>query len=261
LTTTRLRLVHWNTVEAAPRAAWLQAAGYVVDAAMFLPEALRELGANPPAAVVIDLTRLPSQGRDVALQLRQYKPTRYLPLIFAGGDPVKVDRIKMLLPDAIYSDWVEMDSALKQALAQPPVIVVVPASVFAGYSGTPLVKKLGIKAKSSVGLINAPADFLTTLGELPDGVLWRDPFSATCGLILWFTRSQGELTGKMAQVKVCVGKDGLWIMWPKKASGIASDLSEKVVRETGLAAGLVDYKISAIDATWSGLRFTVRKPR
>jgi len=253
--------VHWNAAEAAERVAWLQAAGYAADVFSFSPQALRELGANPPAAVIIDLTRLPSQGRDVALQLRQYRPTRYLPLVFAGGDPAKVERIKALLPDAIYSAWEEIDRALALALAHPPQTVVVPDSVFAGYAGTPLVKKLGIKAHATVGLIGAPPDFAKLLGELPVGVSWTDPLGAPCDLILWFARSRGELTGLIARVKASVGKDGLWIMWPKKASRIPSDLSEKVVRATGLTAGLVDYKISAIDATWSGLRFAVRKPR
>jgi CheY-like chemotaxis protein len=255
----RVRLIHWNTAEAAARASLIQAAGFEADFAPFPPIALRELGQNPPAAVIIDLSRLPSQGRDVALHLRQYKPTRYIPLIFTAGDPQKTARIKALLPDAAYTGWGEIAQALKQTLANPPAEVVVHDSVFAGYSGTPLVKKLGIKANGTVGLVAAPTDFLETLGALPNGVQWRDPVNAPCDLLLWFARSRQELIDQIAQIKAWVGKDGVWIIWPKKASGIASDISEKVVREIGLASGLVDYKICAIDATWSGLRFAKRK--
>lgn len=256
----RVRLIHWNTTEAAERASLIQAAGFEAVFAPFPPTAVRELGQNPPAAVIIDLSRLPSQGRDVALQLRLYKPTRYIPLIFIASDPQKTARIKTLLPDATYTGWDEIAQALKQALANPPAEVMVHDSVFAGYSGAPLVKKLGIKANAIVGLVAAPADFVETLSALPDGVLWRDPVNSPCDLLLWFARSRQELIDQIAQIKAWVGKDGVWIIWPKKASGINSDLSEKVVREIGLASGLVDYKICAIDATWSGLRFARRKP-
>lgn len=255
----KVRLIHWNAAEAAEKTALIQATGFEVDFAPFQPSLVRDLGKEPPAAVVIDLSRLPSQGRDVALQLRMYKPTRFIPLIFAAGSPDKTARIKDLLPDATYTSWDDIAGVITQAIANPLTQVVVHDSVFAGYSGTPLVKKLGIKAHALVGLIGAPTDFIEILGSLPDGVQWRDPVDSPCDLLLWFARSSQELTIQMSQVKTYLGKDGLWIIWPKKASGINSDLSEKVVRETGLASGLVDYKICAIDATWSGLRFAPRK--
>jgi CheY-like chemotaxis protein len=256
----RVRLIHWNAAEAAEKASLIQAAGFEVDFTPFQPNAVRGMGQNLPAAVVIDLSRLPSQGRDVALQLRQYKPTRYIPLIFTAGDPGKTAQVKDLLPDATYTGWGEIAQALKQALVNPPADVVVYDSVFAGYSGTPLVKKLGIKANASVGLIAAPAHFVEKLGALPEGIQWHSPVDSPCDLLLWFARSKQELIDQIAQIKAWVGKDGVWIIWPKKTSGISCDLSEKVVRAIGLASGLVDYKICAVDATWSGLRFTKRKP-
>jgi hypothetical protein len=143
----------------------------------------------------------------------------------------------------------------------PPTTVVAYNSVFAGYSGTPLIKKLGIKANAAVGMIGAPQDFVASLGALPEGVQWCEPSGASCDLLLWFAHSHQELIGRIEEIKGYLGKDGIWIIWPKKTSTISCDLSEKVVRETGLASGLVDYKICAIDATWSGLRFTLRKSR
>jgi hypothetical protein len=97
------------------------------------------------------------------------------------------------------------------------------------------------------------------LGPLPEGAeLARDPL-ASHDLTLWFVRSAAELAADVDRERERIGRRGLWICWPKKASGIASDLSESVVRTTGLAHGLVDYKICAVDATWSGLRFARRR--
>ena len=134
-------------------------------------------------------------------------------------------------------------------------------SSLAGYSGTPLPRKLGIKPGYAVALPGAPHDFETTLGELPDRVTLRRRVQGRCDLIVWFVGSRRELRQRVQRYGLKAGPGGLWICWPKKASGVQSDLSERVVRETGLANGLVDYKIAAIDQTWSGLRFTRRKPR
>lgn len=131
----------------------------------------------------------------------------------------------------------------------------------AGYSGTPLPKKLGIKPGFVVGLIDAPPDFEDTLGDdLPSGVTLRRSLRGNRDLTLWFVRSVRDLErriGRMARE----AESGLWIAWPKKSSGWDTDVGESDVRGTGLAAELVDFKICAIDATWSGLRFAVRKDR
>lgn len=257
----RVRLIHWNAAEAEEKAARLRVAGYEVVYDVLNPAAMRELRNAPPDIIVVDLTRLPSQGRDVALQLRQFKATRYVPLVFVGGDQDKVERIKQLLPDAIYSTWERIRSALKQAIAHPPTGGVIPRSSFAAYVGVPLAKKLGIRANSVVALIGAPSDFEKTLGKLPDGVRVQRRGRGQCDLILWFTQSRSELESRIVEMGTRAGEDGLWIVWPKKASGIETDLSQVVVRQAGLAVGLVDYKISSIDATWAGLRFARRKAR
>jgi hypothetical protein len=221
---------------------------------------------DPPDAVVIDLGRLPSQGRDVAVGLRSYKDTRHVPLVFVGGQPKKVAGVRELLPDAVYTSWEEIVAALQQAIAAPPADPVVPTSTMTGYSGTPLPKKLGIKTGSVVGLVDAPEGFEVTLGDLPEGtVVIRLPEGAGSSLsrppdvTLWFATRRADLDSRMAGMCSLAERGGLWIIWPKKASGVVSDLSQAVVRETGLAAGLVDFKVCAVDATWSGLRFTRRK--
>jgi CheY-like chemotaxis protein len=254
----RVRLFHWNAQEARERAAQLKAAGYAVEHKLpIAPGDLRELREKPPDAIVIDLTRLPSHGRDVALVLREQKSTRHIPLVFVGGAPEKVERVRQSLPDAAFTDWNRFRRALKQAIARPPANPVVPKSRLDGYSGTPLVKKLGIKPGFRVALVGAPADFRKTLGELPAGVQF--PKSGAADLTLWFLRAQAELRGGIRKMAKQIGDTPMWMIWPKKTSGVATDLNEKMIRETGLAAGLVDYKICAVDATWSGLLFRRRK--
>jgi len=258
----RVRLIHWEAEEARERAVQLQSTtGYEVEHEPLSASGLRSLREDPPSAIVIDLSRVPSQGRDLGLNLRKYKATRPVPLIFVGGSPEKVARIRELLPDTVYTTWAEIGAALPAAIENPPVDPVVPESTMAGYSGTPLPKKLGIKPNSTVALAGAPAGFEETLGDLPAGVaLVREP-CASAEVTLWFPASQGYLAARIEEMLPAAKNGGLWIVWPKKASGVVSDLSQTVVRETGLAAGLVDFKVAAIDATWSGLRFTQRKAK
>jgi hypothetical protein len=129
----------------------------------------------------------------------------------------------------------------------------------AGYSGTPLVRKLGIKPGARVALINAPDDFDATLGELPDGATVRTRLRGPNHVIVSFHLGASELERRLPALRRALNPaGGLWLAWPKRASGIATDLSDGEVRRLGLEAGLVDNKVCAIDATWSGLRFVYR---
>lgn len=131
----------------------------------------------------------------------------------------------------------------------------------AGYSKTPLSKKLGIKEGARVALIGAPDDFESTLGELPDGVTVRRDLRGrgAFDVIVFFTSKATELERRFESVAARLEESGgFWVGWPKKASGVVTDVGEALVRETGLSSGLVDNKICAIDDVWSGLRFVVR---
>ena len=255
----RIRLIHWHAATAEERGELLRSEGFEVVDNPLTPAGLRDLRKDPPDAIVIDLSRAPSQGRDMALGLRKHGATRNAPLVFVGGDPEKVSRIKDLLPDATYTTWIGIKAALVDAIAHPPEEPVVPQSAFAAYAGTPLPKKLGIRAGSVVGLLNAPDDFEATLGELPAGVVLRQDSPDPHGVNLWFVWSRKELESRIEEMGAYAAGGGLWIAWPKKASGVVSDLSQAIVRKTGLDSGLVDFKICSIDATWSGLRFSLRK--
>jgi hypothetical protein len=129
----------------------------------------------------------------------------------------------------------------------------------AGYSGTPLPKKLGIKPGSRVAVLGEPADFGRTLGELPTDVVILRRARAPLDVVVAFFTSRATLERRLPALRAALHPaGGLWIAWPKRTSGLDSDLSEREVRELGLAAGLVDNKICAIDASWSGLRFVYR---
>jgi hypothetical protein len=129
----------------------------------------------------------------------------------------------------------------------------------AGYSGTPLPRKLGIKPGARVALLGAPRGFEDTLGELPAGVEVRRAARGTFDVVVAFFKPRADLERRLPALRAALEPaGGLWIAWPKRASGVATDLSEGVVRELGLAAGLVDNKVCAIDHTWSGLRLVYR---
>lgn len=136
----------------------------------------------------------------------------------------------------------------------------------AGYSGTPLPKKLGIKQGHVVFLVNAPDGFESVLGELPEPVSLnheKPPFpgnSETPDVSLLFTKSVDELRKGFENIAPGLKPDAsLWIAWPKRASSIETDMTEDRVREIALPRGMVDNKVCAIDETWSGLRLVVRK--
>lgn len=130
----------------------------------------------------------------------------------------------------------------------------------AGYSGTPLMKKLGIKDGSCVAILGAPDGFAATLGSLPAGATMRtDRDGEPCQLVVFFTTAREELTCSLADLRTrIVPEGGLWIAWPKRSSGVATDLTEDVVRGLALVHRLVDNKVCAIDSTWSGLRLVIR---
>jgi hypothetical protein len=132
-------------------------------------------------------------------------------------------------------------------------------SAGAGYSGTPLVKKLGIKEEARFALLGAPDDFDAVLGALPAGVEVRTRSQGTFDVILCFVTAQRELERRFpALMRVLAPDGGLWIAWPKRASGVRTDVTEDTVRAVALAHGLVDNKVCALDEVWSGLRLVYR---
>jgi Protein of unknown function (DUF3052) len=130
----------------------------------------------------------------------------------------------------------------------------------AGYSGTPLPQKLGIKPESRVALVSAPDGFDETLGELPERVEVRSRARGPLDVIVYFTTSESDLRRRFDVLAKALDPAGaLWVAWPKRSSGGRTDMTEDKVRDVALPKGLVDNKVCAIDETWSGLRLVIRK--
>jgi hypothetical protein len=129
----------------------------------------------------------------------------------------------------------------------------------AGYSGTPLIKKLGVKEGFRIGLVQAPRTFLKTLGKLPDKSKVVSSLTPPLDLIIVFVDAERALRARFPVLAEKLTANGMiWVAWPKKSSGVATDLSFDSVQRIGLDCGLVDVKICAIDETWSGLKFVYR---
>jgi hypothetical protein len=130
----------------------------------------------------------------------------------------------------------------------------------AGYSGTPLVRKLGFRAGWRVAVVGGPDDLEPLLGELPDGLRVVRRLSGRADAVWLFVVTRRELERRLPAALAKLPPDGtLWLSWPKRASGVATDISENVLREVVLPTGWVDIKVAAIDETWSGLRFALRR--
>lgn len=252
-----VRLIHWNEGEGLERQKQLEALGH--DAVFDFSERMmvrRLLRADEPDAVIIDLTRAPAQGREVGRTVRITKGTRHWPIVFVEGDADKVALTKALLPDATYTTWGRIKTALPRAIARRPASPVVPADVM---SAKPAVLKLGVKPGNKVCLLGSPKGFADTLRPKPAKVTFTARAEKTADIFLCFVRSTRELTAQLALLRDIVDHQTLWLLWPKKASGVKSDLDDNVVRTTGLATGFVDFKVCSVDTTWSGLAFKRRR--
>jgi hypothetical protein len=129
----------------------------------------------------------------------------------------------------------------------------------AGYSGKPLLQKLGIKPGAAIAILNAPRGYDRILGKLPQQVTRKASAVGPLDFVQFFTKEKEELARRFAGLARALAPAGmLWISWPKKASGVTTDLSEDVIRAIGLGHGLVDVKVAAVDDVWSGLKFVRR---
>ena len=238
----------------------LKSRGYQVQASSMSEDVRRQLLASPPDAMIFNLDRAPATGRDLGLYFRIQQPTRHCLLVFLDGKPDQVKAIRTLLPDACYSTSDTLAEDLERGLQNKPTDPIVPSSVFAGYRGRPLAAKLGIKRGMSIALIGAPDAFEDSLAPLPEEVEVSHEASKA-DLTLWFTTSHSELLTDLDDRLSLAGPGKIWIIWPKRSSGVSSDLTQARVRQAGLNANWVDFKVCSIDDTWTGLCFTARKEK
>jgi len=255
--TVRLISSHPKIVE---RSALLRSKGVVVDASPLekLSSVVGEMARLNPSILVLDLDKTPSRGREIAIALRTSKAARHIPILFVGGLHEKVERIRSEIPDVHFAEWTDAARAMREVLKQPQAM---PAAMpQRSYVATPLPTKLGIRPLMQVALVGAPDGFQEILGELPEGAALGGRITPKTGLALCFVRTWAELNGTVDLLagQLPVGAS-VWLVYPKRGARQASDLNENVVRDAGLGAGLVDYKVCSIDSEWSALKFAHRK--
>jgi hypothetical protein len=235
----RVVLIHFKPEVAQYRLEQLREAGY--EAEYLQPKDFRSFApvrANPPDVFVIDLSVRPKTAKGIGEALAQYAATREVPQAFMEDD----------------KSWKQITKAIDTAkLPTPP-----PKGTIAGYSGSPLPKKMGIKPGSKVIAIGAPDTFEETRGALPENAEFVR--AGRADLIILFTTTQADLEVRFRKAMGHVDqRTRIAMAWPKKTSGVPSDLNENHIRDFGLGMGWVDFKVFAIDKTWSGLLFAPKK--
>ncbi|MEO8593120.1 MAG: hypothetical protein ABI759_07355 [Candidatus Solibacter sp.] len=239
----RVLVIHREPEEGVALASRLRSLGF--DATAYLsvgPSGFRSIRQDPPQVILIDLTRLPSYGKTMGVLLRHSKSLRTIPLVFIEGDPAKAAQVRGMLPDAGFTVWAKMPAVIRKAAAAPPLEPLPPPP-----HDTPLLQKLGVREGSKVAILHAPGGF-----ALP-GVKAQKQV-ADADVVLIFHRTSATLLRALPEIAgmMRTGRR-VWIVWPKKAAGRQSDLTMPRIREMASDFGLVDYKVCAVDATWSAM--------
>jgi hypothetical protein len=253
----RVRLFHWRAEEATTLLTLLKAAGYSVDYKEPV-SSYREVRLSPPDAIVIDLSRLPSHGREVAVFLRGSKATRRIPIVFVGGEPEKIEGVRRVLPDAVYTPVARLRSTLRSAIANPPPDPLKPAQMMDRWGTRTTAQKLGIAKDSRVFVIDPPSDYARAIGALPDGAAFEEQSSVDCAVSLWFVHGIAEFQAALPRMRALAARSRLWILWRKSKQ---DGLNGNIIRAGCVDVGLVDYKICSINETWSAMVFAVKKTR
>jgi hypothetical protein len=254
-----VKLLSWHE-DISAKAASLKQRGLKIDAAQLIKTSglIGELAHLNPAVLVLDLDKLPSNSREVAEALRSSKSAHHIPILFAGGQPEKTERLRSENPNACYATWAEAPRALANLLKQPPSTPA--AAPPRNFSSTPLLKKLGINANMEVALIAAPDAFEELLSDLPENTVFTSRIRPTTSLALCFIRSLADLAASLDLLALRLPKQtSVWIIHPKRTGKHHVDFNQNHVRDESLAAGLVDYKVCSIDNVWSALKFSWRK--
>jgi CheY-like chemotaxis protein len=251
----RVRLVHWKGSEALELLTTLRKARMRADYdEKFDSAGLRECRADPPDVFVIDLSRMPSHGREIAIALRQSPKTKQIPIVFCDGAAEKVDLIRAILPDATYCARAELVTAVKNA--KPLEAPLRPADMMNRYGSRTAAEKLGIKARGRVTVIHPPRNLNAVLGEMPDGAEFVEQDG---DVTLCFLHSPDEVRSEISRSRGLAAETKLWFLWRKQSAPVTDGVTDSLVRETAIGLGLVDYKICAVDASWTAMAFARRK--
>lgn len=251
----RVCVFHWKAPEARPLIAALREAGHKVDYKEKLAD-VRELRDKPPEAIVIDLSRVPSHGRELAVFVRRSKQLRHVPIIFVDGDPEKVEGVHRLIPDASYTPASRLKSTLRSALAHPPENPLKPLQMMERWASRSTAQKLGIAKNARVAVIDPPPDYARAIGDLPEGATYEEESAGGCQPTLWFVHGPAEFQSGLPRMRRLAERSRLWILWRKsKRDGLDGNL----IRKGAIEVGLVDYKVCSVNETWSGMVFAIKK--
>jgi CheY-like chemotaxis protein len=253
----RVRIIHWRSAESGPLIEACRAGGFAVEYDDIpFPALAKSIRHDQPDALVIDLTHLPSHGREVAMAIRRTKFSRHIPIVFVDGEPEKVALIRKQLPDATFTTRKQLCAGIRKAIANPVANPIAPLGVMERYGSRTRAQKLGIKPNSTVAVIDPPRDYETVLGDLGEGVELVENPASVHPVTLWFMRDPDAVLAALRRMRAIADKTRLWIVRPK---GPKSQLNENFLRDAGNEVGLVDYKICAIDEHWTGIVFARRK--
>lgn len=257
----RIRLLHWNREEAARYLDRLRASGHTVEyEEKFRPELMKLWRESPPDAFVIDLSRLPSHGREIGVALRNSRRTASVPLIFCEGPEEKVAAVRNALPDAACCTLRNLRSTLQNALHNPPRDPVKPVAMMDRYSSRTVAQKLGIRESSTLRVLDPPRDFTEILRPLPEKVEFLEDGSAqTASVTLCFVHDAPSLSETLSRVRTFARNGKLWILWRKGGQTARGDLTETLLRINALDLGLVDYKICSVNQLWSAMLFSLKR--
>ena len=227
-----VQVVHWKPAEAEALMALCRVAGFEAECCPDPagPAITRWLRARLPDAIVIDLTRLPSHGRELGAWLRETKKTRHIPLIYVDGDAEKVERIQSLLPDAVFTQRSRLRSALKSALRKGAQNAAVPPPAIVRFGERTAAQKIGIKPGMKIEFLEEPAK----------------PQDVT----LWFIHDFDGLMSALNRMRRLAPHTRMWMVWRK---GARRDVTFHSIVTAGAEVGLALSKLCAVDAVWSAV--------
>ncbi len=220
------------------------------------PAVTRLLRARLPDAIVIDLTRLPSHGRELGAWLREPKKTRHIPLVYVDGEADKVERIKSLLPDAVFTPRSRLLSALKSALRKGVQNAALPPLAIVRFRGRTAAQKIGIKPGMKVAVIDAVAGYEELPGALPDDIEFLKDPAKPLDVTLWFIHDFDGLMSALDRMRRLAPRTRMWMVWRK---GARRDITFHSIVAAGAEVGLALSKLCAVEAVWSAVWLVPRK--
>jgi|SRR5581483_1505591 len=252
----RVRLFHWNATEAQPIVNSLRAAKFTVDYPneKALEPPFRQLRETRPDVIAIDLTRLPSRGRNQAVAIRLDESLRTIPIVFIDGDPKKVAAIRSELPDALYTSRAELRRTLQKAQSMTN-----PASPV--YNKRTIAQKLGIRDNMRIGIFDGFKGYENIIGILPAGASFEEEPQKRPPVTIFFVREPGEFLTRIATMRSLAGQSRVWAAYPKKATRqkAGAEISLGYIRETAANFGLTHYKTCALGNEWTGIALALSK--